>query len=202
MPVTEPAAPFCPSAQARRAAAAWAARLEALGVQLAEADRYVVAIVASREAALEDLQLQLKRTREVGLRLRIHEATRRASLAFAAGLELLERTFGARVGGVALPVAVGGGTAKVLPLVPLRIAGRATPRNKGAAAVEARLLAAIGRAERAGRPPSKGALCAAVRGDSGTVLRVLNQLVSSGQVRKIGRGSKGNPFRYGLGVTR
>ncbi len=193
--------PFCPSAKAAKALAAWTSRLEGLGIELAEADRYVIAVVASREAALEDLQVELKLTRDLGLRLKIHEAARRASLAFAAGLELLERTFGARVGSVGVqPIAVGGGSARVIPM-PLHLAGKpVSPKNKGAAAVEARLLTAISRAEQAGRPTTREALIGSVRGDKNTVLRMLRELVASGRVRKIGRGSKGNPYRYGIGM--
>jgi hypothetical protein len=46
--------PFCKTAQARKAFTAWCTRLQDLGVELAEADFYVIATVASREAALDD----------------------------------------------------------------------------------------------------------------------------------------------------
>ena len=194
--------PFCASPRARACFEAWRARLEGLGVELGDADAYPIAIAASREAALDELQAEVRRTRDLGLKLKLIEAARRASIAFQVAMELIERTFGARVGTVAaLPVAVGGGSARVIPM-PLRPPDRLAPRNKGEAAVRARLLTAIANAEAAGRPPTKDALAAGVQGDSGTILRVLSALVHSGEVRRLGRGSKGSPYRYVMGIQR
>jgi hypothetical protein len=199
----ETPSPFCRSRRARACFSAWRQRLEALGAELSQADLYVVGVVSHREAGLEELQVEIRRTRDLGLRLKLVEAARRASLAFQNGLELLERTFGARVQAepAALPVAVGAGGGRVMQFPSPGRPHVLAPRLKGPAAVRARLVTAIANAERAGRPATKDLLLG-TQGDRQTILRVLGELVRSGEVRREGRGTRGSSFRYRTGASR
>jgi hypothetical protein len=194
------AAPFCEARPARRAFDAWCARLEDLGVVLGAADLFVIGLVASREVRLADLQLAVKRERFMDTKLKLIEAERKASALFQSGLDLLERTFGARAAAAAaapraLALAVGAG--RVLPMRPklASLAGvRKAAPNKGAEAVKARILAAVARAR---APLTKQELRLQVQADDGTFLRVLGELVKAGQVARSGRGVRSQPHRYG-----
>ena len=184
--------PFCESGPAAMAFDSWVKRLEALGVELAETDLFVVGLVASRQTNLEALRARLAEA-EAPAALLAEE--RAAAKAFAEALDRAERVLGARAGEVAeaLPVAVGGG--RVLRLVAHE---DAAPRNRGRVVVAERILVALG----AGRALTRDELRAKVRGSKGEFLAQLKVLVRQGRVVAEGAGVKGSPRRYSIGGAR
>jgi hypothetical protein len=172
-------APFCAGDRdAELAFSAWLKRVEALGIEVGDADLYVIGVLASREAALERLRRAVvKKKLNVGL----VAAERLAASAFTRALEQAERVFGSRV--VATPAA-GGGAGKVVAME--------LPRGvKGPVAVAQRIKFAL-----VTGALTKAELGARVQGDTTTFFAQLRALVKSGEIVRDGQGTKGSPFRY------
>jgi hypothetical protein len=73
-------------------------------VELGEADRFVVGLLASREARLESLIKELGREADVGRRLRLAAAERLAAQDMARALDQAERIFGGAAGRTEAPI--------------------------------------------------------------------------------------------------
>jgi len=177
--------PFCGDAAAARAFDGWVGRLESQGVELNDADRLLVGLVASRQANLEALRRAIGRA-GIDRRLALEIAEDRAARAFGAAMDRAERVFGPRIvdeAAVSLPAAVGEGPRGRLALVPRRVG-----------AVEARILATL----EGGVRLSKTELRARVAGGQSEFLRALRELVADGRVVREGLGRRNHPKRYRL----
>ena len=170
----------------------WVKRLEALGVELGEADRYVVGVVASREARLEQLAAAVSSASDGALQLQLVQAERLAAQDVGRGLDLLERTFGASVGEVAVEereavsVSATGTDGRVL----------AFAARGGLSPVAQRIAATCARSS---RPLTKDALRRRVSGSQDDFLRGLKEAVGAGGVVRTGVGKKGRPYLYARG---
>jgi hypothetical protein len=184
--------PFCVDRDAASRFDRWVGGLRAVGVdELTMADLLIVGLVASRESNLERFRKELAGARGVG-RLAVAVAERAAAADFASALSRAEAVFGHRVAQAEVRAVAGGGVGRVIPM-PRR--GGPVSKGLGGAAVEGRILMALGRSD---TPVTKDELRRLVPGDSGAFLRVLADLVASGRVRTTGRGIRGEPKRYHL----
>jgi len=159
------------------------------GIEVMAALRYVVGAVAAAETALSEAHRARVRAKDAGDRVRFAEAERRLSAGFLAALSRLEDAAGeAGAAEVELPraVAVGGGN-----VIPMPGRGRA-PRHSGPSIVRSRIVAYL----RKGGRMTKDELRSRVSADDQAFLRALAGLRESGEVRRTGRGVKGNPHRY------
>jgi hypothetical protein len=183
--------PFAEDAPTRRAFDRWLAALADQGVEVTAPLRYVVGAVAAAETALADAhRARMAAVKE--LRGPLLEAERKLNASFLAAMGKLEDATaeaGQAVEPVRLPVAVGGGSARVLPMPRLDVRARA---GQGAATVRARIIAAL---QKAG-PLTKPQLRDRVHADDQAFLRTLRALQAEGEVRTSGRGVKGHPRRY------
>lgn len=191
--------PFCEDTLARSCADWWLAHLEGLGIEIGGADRFVIGLLASREANLRGLRVALALAEVPGDRLALLAAESRAARDFAAALDKGEAVFGARAAAAVstLPMAVGESgrdRGRVLAM-PERPGLKLASRGRGAQAVAERILAALARA--AG-PLTKAELRRGVTGDATAFLRALPDLVVEGRVSTTGAGRRGNPRRYFL----
>jgi hypothetical protein len=169
----------------------WAKRITAAGVELGEADLYVIGLVASREARLEALGGELWRERDAGRRLRVVAAERLAAADFGKALDMLERVFGASIGEVeeAEQQRVRAtGTDNVLAFD--AGAGRAL-------GIVAQRIAAV--VAKAARPLTREALRRRVSGNEGDFNRGLKEAIGAGVVRREGLGKKARPYLYAKG---
>lgn len=195
--MSETLRPFCSSPAARAAFDAWRTRVEALGIVLSSGDTYLVGQLAARQLRYEDLQQRVELEQDAGMRLRLVESERRASVAFQAALEVLDRALHGRVAEAeeqpVVPAAVAGG-ARVLrmPARPKAGSGLAK-RLKGPEAVQGRILLALSRAD---GPLTRVQLRKRVPGDETTFLRTLAALVESGEIARSGAGVRGRPHVY------
>lgn len=169
----------------RAAWRAWRARLEGLGVQLSDAGGYVLAVVAVRQTRLRELTAAVANARKQSDKMRMIEAERKASAAFAQALDLAERTFGAAVGEEAVAVAATGTTGRVVEFP------RAAPMKARATAAQ-RIVAALN----GGRSLTKAELRRRVPGAQGVFLAGLAQAVERGDIVREGPGSKSRPYHY------
>jgi hypothetical protein len=185
--VNDPA-PFCTTPAAKRAFAAWQKRLEALGVELGEPDTYLVGLIASREARLEELAGELARCKDEGRRLRIVAAERLAAGDMAKALDQAERVFGPRVaeGAPAIRKAAHEGGSSIVPF----------PTRAGSMAGQ-RIVVALTK----GGPMRKEALRKLVPGNQGDFLRGLKEAMASGAVVREGTGTKTAAFVYRAGAS-
>lgn len=190
---SEPERPFCSDPAAARLFDSWSKQLTAMGLELGPADRRLVGVVASREAVLEGLRARVVAAEPS---LRLVEVELKAANAYQRALVWLETTLGVRVEAeaeVGGAQAVGAGGGRVLAMVP-----RPAPdepravRGQGQAAVEARILACLGRKS----PLRKDELRAVVKAAPVAFLAALRRLVGSGRVRREGQGKRGQAFRY------
>jgi hypothetical protein len=185
--VTEPLRPFCEDKRSAAAFDRWAARLEAAGVELGEADRFVVGLLASREVRLEGLVAELRREKDAGRRLRLIAAERLAAQDMAKALDQAERTYGSAVEGAAAEVeeqaATGTEGGRVLAFAP---AG-------GLSAVAQRIAAAV---EKSSRPLTKDALRRRVAGSQDDFLRGVKEAERAGAIVRSGSGRRGSPFTF------
>lgn len=176
-------APFATTPAAKRAFAAWQKRLADLGVELGEPDLFLVGLIASREARLEELSADLAECKDEGRRLRIIAAERLAAGDMAKALDQAERVFGARVT-EGLPETVkraaeSGGSVVAFPQRPRTVTGQ-------------RIVVQLQK----GGPMGKDALRKAVPGNQGDFLRGLKEAVKVGAVLMEGTGTKSRPFTY------
>jgi hypothetical protein len=180
--VSDPA-PFCTTPAARQAFVAWQKRLGALGVELGEPDTFLLGLISSREARLQELAQDLADCKDEGRRLRITAAERLAAGDFAKALDQAERIFGPRVT-EGEPQAVklaaqSGGSVVAFPARPGSVAGQ-------------RIVAALTK----GGPMKKDDLRLRVAGNQGAFLRGLNEAVKGGAVVREGSGTKSRPYVY------
>jgi hypothetical protein len=181
------ARPFCSSRAAAAAFDAWVTRLEALGLTLADADRYVVGLLASREALLEGLGAELRRERDSGRRLRLVSAERLAALDMAKALDLAERTFGGAVAEEE-PARATGTDGRVLAF--------AAPTLRGLGAHAQRIASVVGKSP---RPLTHAQLRQAIAGSEGDFREGLRSAVKAKAIARRGRGKKGSPYVYTRG---
>ena len=183
--------PFCSTAAAVAMFDAWVLRLESQGCELNDADRYVVALLATREADLETVRRDLAAEADVKARLALLAAEDRLCRAFGAALDRAERTFSGRMAGegeIELPQAAGEGR-RMLRIVP-------TPAPSGGAAAQERMQKRILEALDGGVTLTKAALRSSVRGGQKEFLAALRLLVSNGCVKTSGRGRRNYPKTY------
>ncbi len=177
----------------------WRARLDAAGVEFdnAGAALHVVGLLASREVALERLRRAVRAERTVNKRLRLIAAERRAAGDFRLALEHADRVFGALAVPEAEEVAAAGAVAvngaRVIPMPLREVPAIVARRGKAPQAIAQRILAAL---NASGRALTKVELRKRVPGDAGTFLRELKAMEKSGSIKRSGRGTKGDPFRY------
>lgn len=186
--MTDRPRPFCDRDKAATAAFdLWVGRLETLGVELQDADAYVVGLLASREARLEGLVAELRREKDGGRRLRLLAAERLAAQDMAKALDQAERVFGAVTVEDAVEQArqaTGTDGANVI----------AFASKRGPSPVAQRIAATVAKAS---RPLTKDALRRRVSGAEGDFLRGLREAVDAGTVIRTGHGRKGSPYVYG-----
>lgn len=166
----------------------WLASLAEVGVEVTAPLRYLVGAVAAAETAFEEAHGARVAEKAPEARARALETERRLNASFLAAVARLEDA--AEAAGqaeVSLPVAVGGG-ARILPM------RRPAPASSGrrVAAVRGRIVAALRRSG----PLTKAELRRRVRGDDQAFLRELKALQAEGEVRRSGRGVKGNSYQY------
>jgi len=177
-------APFCDAPAARAAFDRWIQRLSALGLELSDADRYLVGVLASREATLQALRAEVAVATGDAL-IRLAAAEDRASRGFVLALNRCQQEFEPRVSAeLDLPVAVGEGRA-----TPARVIQFGTADDR----VKARIIEALG-----GGRLGKETLRERVPGAQQVFLRALKTLIASGQVAAAGRGTRGAARRYFL----
>ena len=182
-------APFCKTAAARAAFGAWRKRLEALGVELADADRYVVGLLASREARLDELTGDLARCKDESRRLRLVAAERLAAGDMQRALELVHRTYGAAEADEQEAGVLQAATGTHGRVVAFRQRGGLGPLAQ-------RLAAAV-----AGGALTKAELRRRVRGSQGQFLDGLREALADGAIRRTGTGRRGRPFKYERGTA-
>jgi hypothetical protein len=176
------AEPFCTTPIAKRAYAGWTERLEALGVELGEPDTFLVGLLASREARLQELARDLARRKDESRRLKIISAERLAAQDMAKALDQAERIFGSRVTeDVPEAVRKAMGKASVVPF----------PKRPGSVTGQ-RIVVALTKAGAL----RKDALRRAVSGSQGDFLRGLKEALQSGAVVREGSGTKIAPYTY------
>lgn len=177
--------PFCTDKAAASAFDRWVGRLEAMGIELQEADNYVIGLLASREARLEGLVAELRRERDAGRRLKLIAAERLAAADMAKALDQAERVFGASVGeAVVEPRAAATGTdGNVIPFV----------SKVGLSPTAQRLVGALAKA---GAPLTREALRRRVSGSQNAFLAALREAVAAGALVRSGSGRKGAPHVY------
>ena len=174
--------PFCTTPGAVAAFKRWRARLETAGVELGEPDAYVVGLVASREARLEELAGELARCKRPDRRLRLLQQERLAAGDMQKQLDLLERTYGGAVTEAAAPVGAAGTTSgRVVPFPQRRLG--ATAQRIVAAAAKGGVL-------------TKTQLRERVRGSQGDFLRGLREALAIGALAREGPGSRARPYLY------
>ena len=181
------ARPFCSTKPAREAFDRWRTRLDSLGVELGEADGYLLGLLATREARLEELAAELVRSKDdMTLRLRLVAAERMAAQDMARALDQAERHFGSRV--EAMPAqAVATGTGG-------RVVSFPTPAPGTPASVTGqRIVAVLARSRKA---LTKAELRRRVPGNQGDFLRGLREAEQTGAAAKDGAGTRSRPFRY------
>jgi hypothetical protein len=174
----------------------WKARLEALGIEVQEADGYVLGLLASREARLEELVLDLRRERDPSRRLRVVACERLAAADMGKALEYAEKVFGAslsepgetQVHGEQELTGTGTDGARVLAFEP------APTRALGV--VAGRIVAAL---SKAARPLTRAALRRCVAGSEDDFGRALREVIAAGVVKRQGSGKKARPFTYSRG---
>lgn len=178
-------APFCTTRAAKAAYAGWWARLEGAGVELGEPDTFLVGLIASREARLQELAHALAKCKDESHRLRIVAAERLAAGDVARVLDQAQRVYGPRaVEGVpSIRKAAAGSSVVAFPLRPGSVTGQ-------------RIVVALTK----GGPMRKDALRVAVPGNQGDFLRGLKEAVASGAVTREGTGTKTAPFHYRAGA--
>ena len=186
------ARPFCGADPAAvQCFDAWVRRLEGRGVELGEADRYVVGIIASREARLEQLAAAVSSAVDGALQLQLVAAERLAAQDVARGLDLLERTFGGSVGEVAVEerqaVGATGTDGRVLPFA---------SKGAGLSPVAQRIAAVVSKTS---SRLTKDALRRRVPGSEDDFLRGLREAVAAGTVVRSGLGRKRHPYLYARG---
>lgn len=174
-----PDRPFCADDPAAITFDRWLARFKALGLELGDADRLLVGLLASREANLADLRRRLAGEGHPEMRLKVGQHERAAAADFARTLELCERLLGARIGDEA-PSAV-----SLPPNVVRFRSGSADARARQ------RILAAL-----AAGPLTRLELRRRAPGDASAFLRGLKALVGEGAVVVRGVGRRGDPKRY------
>lgn len=172
--------PFCATPAAIEAFEKWYARIEAIGVELGEADHYVIGLVASREARLQELSEALATCKTQRRRLQLVQAERMAAQDMAKALDLVERTYGGagEVEKTAQVAATGTGGARVVPF-------------RGPSATAQRILAAARTS-----PLTKAELRRRVKGSQNDFLRALREALAAGELVREGAGSKARPYRY------
>lgn len=179
--------PFCTSTDAAARFDNWRARLEGQGVELNEADLFVVGLLASRESNLEALRQAIASADPVTL-VKLELAEDRAARAFGLAMDRAERVFAPRI------------IEAVEPEAPRAQApGRVLvmqPRSGDTAldAIVARLLKALDGGVRL----TKAELRARVRGSQPEFLRAMNLLVEQGRLVRDGHGRRGRPHTYAL----
>jgi hypothetical protein len=184
------ARPFAGDRSTAAAFERWLAVLAEQAVEVGPALRYIVGAVAAAETAFAEAHGARVGEKDAAARVRLLESERRLSAAFLAALGRLEDAAGqAGEVEVELPRAVTVGGANVIPM-PAREprAGRCL----GASAVRGRIVAAL----RKGGRMTKDRLRERVAADDQAFLRALAALIETGEVRRSGRGVKGNPYRY------
>jgi len=192
--VTEPARPFCEGSEASRAAFdAWVRRLQALGLEVGEADAYVVGLCASREVRLTQLAAAVAGELDGGTQLRLIQAERLAAADVASSLDHLERVFGVAAEAVPKPAqlrATGtGGPAPSGKVISFAGASESKPKT----AIGQRLAAAVARSS---APLTMPALRRTVQGSEGDFRRGLRDALACGAIRRDGSGTRGKPFVY------
>lgn len=183
------AIPFCRTAGAKAAYRRWCDRLKRLGVELGEADVFAVALLASREARLEELTRALAACRrDQDLRLRLVTRERLAASDMARALDAAERAFGGMVEEAAVAQGVtvrATGTGRVVPFP-------AGGDQKPLGVTAQRIVVALA----GGEVLTKAELRRRVAGTQGDFLRGLREVLAGGQVRRSGSGSKVSPYKY------
>jgi hypothetical protein len=176
--------PFCSDAAASAAFQRWVRHFESLGVELNEADRLLVGLLASREANLQALRTAIGRAR-IDRRLELEIAEDRAARAFGLALDRAERVLAPRCNAEEEkdPALAAGAEGRVLSFA------RRSPD-----AVERRIVAALS----TGRSSTKAELRARVKGGQKEFLAAIRNLVAEGKVDVEGRGRRGYPRRYRL----
>jgi hypothetical protein len=177
--------PFCEgSKELRETFDRWVARLAEAEVELTDADRVLIGVVASREVRLEALGRELRREKDSGRRLRVIAAERLAAQDMSKALDQLVRTFGAAAAEEETVAARGTGTdgGRVLSF---------EARPQGLGRLAQRIVAALGK-----RPLTKAQIRRLVSGSRSDFARGLQEAVDSGSVVRSGSGRKGRPFVY------
>jgi hypothetical protein len=174
--------PFCTTPPAIEAFGKWYARIENLGVELGEADDYIIGLVASREARLQELAVALAACKSARRRLQLGQAERMAAQDMSKALDLVERTYGGagEVEKTAQAAATGTGGAHVVPF-----------RPAGLSPTAQRIVAAVRAA-----PLTKSELRRRVKGAQGDFLRGIKDAIAAGELLREGAGSKARPYRY------
>jgi hypothetical protein len=178
---------LCITPAERAAFSAWRARLEALGLELGEADDYVLGLLACREVRLRDLTRVVARSKGSD-KLRAIAAERMASADFAKALDMAERLFGARAGEQEQEqavVATGTAGGRVVPF-------RAASPTKAGPVAQQRIVAALA----PGMVLTKAELRKRVPGAQGAFLAGLKAAVTAGAIVREGQGTKSRPYRY------
>jgi hypothetical protein len=173
--------PFCATPAAVAAFKRWRARLEAASVQLGEPDAYVVGLVASREARLEELSGELARCKRPERRLRLLQQERLAAADMQKALDLLDRTYGGAATEAAAPVRATGTGGRVV----------AFPQ-RGLGPMAQRIVAAADK----GVALTKAQLRERIRGSQGDFLRGLREALAVGALARGGAGSRTRPYVY------
>ena len=181
-------APFCDAPAARAAFDRWIQRLSALGLELSDADCFLIGTLAATEVTLTRLQAALAAAEGDDI-LKWAQATDRAGRAFLLALDRCQKEFEPRLAEAeeALPVAVGESRATPARVIPFVTAGSAENR------VQDRIARALG-AERL----TKAELRTRVPGAQQVFLQALKALVAGGKVGVDGRGTRGFARRYFL----
>jgi hypothetical protein len=183
--------PFCDGDKPAVAAFdRWASRIAAAGVELAEADLYVVGLLASREARLEALGRELRRERDAGRRLRVVAAERLAAGDMQKALDLAERVFGQQVAAGEEQVEVHARATGTDNVLAFESAGRSL------GTVAQRIASVVAKAH---RPLTRDALRRRVPASEDDFGRALKEAVAAGAVQRGGAGKKGRPFTYARG---
>lgn len=189
--MTEPLRPFCASdPAAREAFDGWVERLRAVGVEVGEADAFIVGLLAVRTARLEQLSRAIAAEADGATQLKLVEAERRAAAAVQASLDHLERALGVAAAAEAPAQLRATGTSGPAPG---RVISFAVSSAKPKSALGQRLAAAVARSA---APLTMAALRRSVAGSEGDFRRALRDALACGAVRREGSGTKGRPFVY------
>lgn len=166
---------FCNGSKAASAARArWASRIEAARVELTEADLYVVDLLASREARLEDLRRELRRERDADRWLRVVQAERLAAADMAKALDQADRVLGIVIG-----------------QEDEEPARRDNDRQRGI--VAQRIASAVARES---QPLTRAELRRRVAGSENDFGEGLREALLSAAVVRNGAGKRGRPYTY------